>query len=1008
MINPKTIEQDILYDGKYKRLIPRLATHSGFNNLLRYSHPYYIDELFGMAVEPYEENSQAHIFFYRNYRSSYMQSIKSVEALCYSSCVAYRGRFTDKAGRLFIVDILRDPTQSWDFKRIKLGATPLILEKERNSELDPVVGTVAKLEVWNEEDGEYLPLLTDIDKESVLVVWLVESMQQPPRYEDGNFGAYASARPFWVGVMDATQYEEPYNREARYLSTLVFHDLGALKKKEARVLEDLDNLEYFNVLQSLVSYVYKKEDWHVILPVLGIMQDHSLRVGESHNEPPRMLVDLSWFKQEEEWCSIYEALERLLAPLSLTLETAPLEGFTLYWLLEHANALTIKRGLEALRGQNIAPSRFVQTLRAKGTDGFLTLSEALKEVTTKVEVKGLEEFKKVGIKDFDWSNAAELVFERADIGMAENFSVSTTFGGLPLAYKCKAKPLGDFSILKVEPISEGQEELIVSLWYNTNPSFWSVDNRAIFSGGASLFDVLVALWNKDRRTIPGGRGRRNNAGNASFWRTVPRARDTEIYPALLTASQKMLAGCQLNAHGKNDKEEDKRVFVNHNLITDIDNTALAAGTPLVIGNIDIPKGAAVRETLKLSFSLELYLGIGENWYHGLKYQEISPLGGFTSYNDDDSTYDPTIEGRREVVNSLANYNRTNTGAMMYFTIVATDAKKNRFCYLHNGWFDGVHARRESLQAGWINTMNGAPLEHNLFYWVENSFIEDVAALERYLTTDSYKALEPPANLDQIALYSIYTHVLFGNISYDEDKKRDIARMSLNSWQRPATTEFSDGALLIPLPPKGFDKVFVIMHRKVSSHSSNETIQAMLGNGSTPNSILVRNIEFALKPVGKFSEEDRYKTRVTRWTREAQGLNTEEETLYFNTDEGIPVESPQRMKNLEGDPLPLGMTTASSILPGISLSEFRTAIKALFKYSPRREVSGTFQLEGAAPFRWYRNELYIPISQSMDIKRNKDTMSLRASIPFNSLEDGGLYTTLGTIVNNTSTKDEDEL
>lgn len=182
----------------------------------------------------------------------------NIDGRAYGMHVYYRVEFKDNKGNEYIADILTRSTPWYAYGRVGKslkpnpmnpnteivnfytageiveGAfSPLVISRTREDQTDPMYTGVATLTVWSDTDSKFLHLTQETDA-VMLYVWAR--------------GNYIYHNLIFSGVLDTSQYTEPYNKRDRYFVELTFQEYGQLKRTKHKLIQGQTVQEHIRTL----------------------------------------------------------------------------------------------------------------------------------------------------------------------------------------------------------------------------------------------------------------------------------------------------------------------------------------------------------------------------------------------------------------------------------------------------------------------------------------------------------------------------------------------------------------------------------------------------------------------------------------------------------------------------------------------------------------------------------------------------------------------------------------
>lgn len=554
-----------------------------------------------------------------------------INTLNYSKHVYYRVEFKDNNGNEYIADILtRSPiwygigrrngkkpdvyninTKPAIFETageiVKGAFSPLTISRGREDHTDPMFTSTATLKIWSDTDRKYLHLTQETDA-VMLYVWTKKT-----RIDVGPY------RLVFTGVLDSSQYIEPYHKREGYFVELTFQDYGQLKRTKHALTQGKTVQEH---IQKLLSQRFDCCGYRDDLP----NEDVPLNLGIKGIRP-----DISLFEDDK------GKRDDAFSVLSMLLKNF---GFTLVQtnnVLERVDLtqIYIKKG-EDYKGE--------PTLKEASHDNTLSIIEQAKEVEVSVKIAGTDKESK-GVKH-PGNKGMTLKVYRHDVvpELSRTNSMGEILPKYYPAYEVNFLDYGSgFYMGKVYKFTEGEEgEEFLTLFYN-------------------CIDVTPL------RTMFGGNYERHVAKNVEDLRTgyetryaLPAHRMNDLAPEWNKAperydiTQRVVYGT-IEQNNKYTTISDGFVLCDPILLPNKKNLK-------TIFDLNDPD-------YFLTLGLKLKVGIYSNLYHNIRALELRD-----KINQSD-------EFSIDSINTQMDHIWKNNGACLYGAVLALDEGDNIVAYL---------------------------------------------------------------------------------------------------------------------------------------------------------------------------------------------------------------------------------------------------------------------------------------------------------------------------------------
>lgn len=302
-----------------------------------------------------------------------------IDDRAYARHVFYRVEFKDNKGNQYIADILtRSPVwygygrRGEDKKPIKVSGhdarpedyadfynageiiegafSPLVISRTREDHTDPMYTSVATLTVWSDTDSKFLHLTQETDA-VMLYVWTRKNN--------------IMHRLIFSGVLDTSQYTEPYSKKDRYFVELTFQEYGQLKRTRHKLIQGQTVQEH---IRTLLNQRFDCCGYREDLP----NEDVPLGFGVQGIRPDISLFEDDKGKRGDAWGVLNMLLKNF--------------GFT---LLQSNNVLE-RVGLTQIYIKKGEPFKNEPKLKEKSNDNTLTITEQAKEVEVCVKIAGVD------------------------------------------------------------------------------------------------------------------------------------------------------------------------------------------------------------------------------------------------------------------------------------------------------------------------------------------------------------------------------------------------------------------------------------------------------------------------------------------------------------------------------------------------------------------------------------------------------------------------------------------
>lgn len=392
-----------------------------------------------------------------------------IDDRAYARHVFYRVEFKDNKGNEYIADILTRSPLWYGFGRrgddkkpakvsghdarpndyanffnagelIKGAFSPLTISRTREDHTDPMYTSTATLTVWSDTDSKFLHLTQETDA-VMLYVWT----------RNRNI----VHRLIFSGVLDTSQYTEPYSKKDRYFVELTFQEYGQLKRTRHNLIQGQTVQEHIRTLlkQRFDCCGYREdlpdEDVPLDFGVKGIRPDISLFEDDNG-------------KRDD----AYSVLNMLLKNF----------GFTLI----QSNNVLERVGLTQIYIKKGEPFKNEPKLKEKSNDNTLTIIEQAKEVEVCVKIAGIDKESKAFKHPGDMGYPSKIY--RHDIQpIVQNEGADDEVVIFYPAYKINFLDYGSgFYLGKVEKHTEGEhDEEFLTLFYNCKDV---TQMRSLFGG----------------------------------------------------------------------------------------------------------------------------------------------------------------------------------------------------------------------------------------------------------------------------------------------------------------------------------------------------------------------------------------------------------------------------------------------------------------------------------------------------------------------------------------------
>lgn len=313
---------------------------------------------------------------------------------------------------------------------VRGGFSPLIISRSREDQTDPMYSSTATLTLWSETDGKFRHLAQETDA-VMLYVWT--------KPKDAQL-----FRLIFSGVLDTSQYTEPYYKKDRYFVELTFQEYGQLKRIRHRLIQGQTVQEH---IQTLLSQRFDCCSYRQDLPD----EEVPINIGANGIRP-----DISVFKDNDgKNAYAYDVLSMMLKNFGMELiqTNNVLNRVAL-------SQISVKKG-EELKGEPI--------LKEVSHDNTLTITEPAKEVRVGINIKDTErrEDKTIEFPKGYWGRPNWVIY-RHDVN--PDFFIEMGGEKVPKpypAYKIGFHDIGGgFYSGKVQKLTEGEDEEFISLFFN--------------------------------------------------------------------------------------------------------------------------------------------------------------------------------------------------------------------------------------------------------------------------------------------------------------------------------------------------------------------------------------------------------------------------------------------------------------------------------------------------------------------------------------------------------------
>lgn len=405
-----------------------------------------------------------------------------IDTRAYAKHVYYRLEFQDKEGVPYRADILiRSPiwyglgrgssskpsigggrTIIADFDNagelVKGAYSPIIISRKREDQTDPMYTSTATLKLWSDTDDKFLHLTQETDA-VMLYIWRYELRRNAESADDKVW------RLLFSGVLDQSQYQEPFSKDGRYFVDFVFQDYGQLKRIKHRLREGDSLAEHLRVLlsQRFDSCGYKDD-----------LPNEDIELQSYYDVYPSTKP----LRDDKENKTAFECLDILLRNFSLTL----MQSNNVYERIGQSQ-IYIDKGAAYYNEPRLIPF---------GTDQVMTIVQPAKEVeitidvqennnrakTTLFDIKGLHShtFKRKNIsasfssmiEDEDEDNSrGAFMYKQPIVGDADAYTVKydASLDKNNLEYPVP---------VKTEKRTEGEDDSFLALYWNTEASMSSI------------------------------------------------------------------------------------------------------------------------------------------------------------------------------------------------------------------------------------------------------------------------------------------------------------------------------------------------------------------------------------------------------------------------------------------------------------------------------------------------------------------------------------------------------
>lgn len=387
---------------------------------------------------------------------------------------------------------------------VSLGVPPVTLTTERDNALAPIVEGRLSFSLLEEKTTERYRHLFQAPEGSVSVILLRLPQSVPYHSEENLLTLPKEVYPltgdwkqgFWRGTLDPESYKEPANQDTGYLVSFEALDLSRLKRVNLSPSlpqrnEFASRMSLRDLISELCSLSFSAWERHLFEKYRANNPEQSLTTWASEHFSSTgkdLFVDTSplFSNDDTNYLSAYDALDRVLRPLSLSIE----QSGGIWVITDLATLSSANTGRHSFSALN--EDGFVtldpQTLTPSSDDGELTAlpSRGVLMLTTHGHIDSLSST--LPLANMDEFMSRWVLVPRADTRM-----VLPAWRYLAPKYDF----VSPFYRIRTERLSTGEDRELLALVWNPKTIHGRIDGPMLSGSnhhGWSVFQVDEMGW----------------------------------------------------------------------------------------------------------------------------------------------------------------------------------------------------------------------------------------------------------------------------------------------------------------------------------------------------------------------------------------------------------------------------------------------------------------------------------------------------------------------------------